>query len=262
MEIQSSTLRSKLIRINSASRNRDPAYGYTSSKFRLDFNMNIPDLIKVHSMVLKSCSIPNTSYNINDYNRTFEFIAGLDSHSIAIPVGNYTVSELIAEITGAPIAEFYGIQINVEFPSGKLHFTSTTPISIYPYENGNDMAPTLGIFTASGPVTAWTADSLPNLTGLQNIYIVSQTLSGGTGLIDASFNQLPVFGHINMTVPFGQYQHYTTQEEQSDEVFFPADRSIGELDIALYNDRGQLVNLQGLEWSMIVKIYYHVTSQS
>ena len=70
------------------------------------------------------------------------------------------------------------------------------------------MAPTLGIMVNSGPITNYIVDSLPNLTGIQNIYIVSQTLSGGTGMIDSTLNQLPVFGTIQMIVPFGQYMHY------------------------------------------------------
>jgi len=266
MEIQSSTLRSKLVRFNSANRKKDPVYGYTSSNFRLDFNMNIPDLIKVHSIVMKSCSIPNTQYNINSNNNSFEFLIGggptPTPTSIFVPVGNYTIDELINELTGSGAGIFYGMQIVIEFPSGKLNFTFNTTVQLLNAEQGNSMANVLGLLLNSGPITTYTADSLPNLTGLQNIYIVSQTLSGGTGMIDSTLNQLPVFGHVNMNVPFGQYLHYTTNEEQQDEVFFPSDRTIGEVDLSLYNDRGQIIDLQGLDWSMIAKIYYHVTSQN
>jgi hypothetical protein len=261
MQIQSSTLRSKLVRINSANRKKDPVYGYTSSNFRLDFNINIPDLVKVHSIVLKSCSIPNTQYNIDFHNNTFSFLAGLDETSINVPPGNYTIDELIDELVTSGVGEFYGLTISVAFPSGKLQFGFNTPCSLLNYEQGNDMAMTLGLMVNSGPITNYTADSLPNLTGVQNIYIVSQTLSGGTGMIDSTLNQLAVFGCIQITVPFGQYTHYVSAEEQSDEVFFPSDRTIGEVDLSLYNDRGQNIDLQGLDWSMIVKIYYHVTSQ-
>ena len=261
MQIQSSTLRSKLVRINSANRKKDPVYGYTSSNFRLDFNINIPDLVKVHSIVLKSCSIPNTQYNINSNNNSFSFLAGMTETSIFVPEGNYTIDELIDELVTSGVGEFYGMTISVSFPSGKLQFTFNTPCSLLNAEQGNAMASTLGIMVNSGPITNYIVDSLPNLTGLQNIYIVSQTLSGGTGMIDSTLNQLAVFSSVQMTVPFGQFMHYISAEEQSDEVFFPSDRTIGEVDLILYNDRGQNVDLQGLDWSMILKIYYHVTSQ-
>jgi hypothetical protein len=228
--------------------------------------MNIPDLIKVHSIVMKSCSIPNTQYNINSNNNSFEFLIGggptPTSTTIFVPVGNYTIDELINELTGSGVGEFYGMQIVIEFPSGKLNFTFNTTVQLLNVESGNSMGTTLGLLVNSGPISNYTADSLPNLTGLQNIYVVSQTLSGGTGMIDSTLNQLAVFGHVNMTVPFGQYLHFTTNEEQQDEVFFPSDRTIGEVDLSLYNDRGQIIDLQGLDWSMIAKIYYHVTSQN
>jgi hypothetical protein len=211
--------------------------------------------------VLKSCSIPNTQYNIDVHNNTFSFLAGFDETSINVAPGNYTIDELIDELVTSGVGEFYGLGISVIFPSGKLQFTFNTPCSLLNYEQGNYMAPTLGIMVNSGPITSYTVDSLPNLTGVQNIYIVSQTLSGGTGMIDSTLNQLAVFSSIQMTVPFGQYMHYISAEEQSDEVFFPSDRTIGEVDLILYNDRGQNIDLQGLDWSMIVKIYYHVTSQ-
>lgn len=254
------TLRSKLVRINSSSRNKDPVYGFSSSDFRLDFNLNIPDLIKVHSIVLKSCSIPNTEYNINSSNNTFSFIAGLDETTIVIPYGNYTINTLLATLMDSPQAEFYGMTIQVAQPSGKLQFTTNTNIQLLNAEQGNAMAKVLGILTNSPPTSNYIVDGLPNLLGLQNIYIVSQTLSAGIGMIDSGLNQIAVFSQIPMTVPFGSVNHYTSPEEQSDEIFFPSDRTIGEIDLTLYNDLGRIIDLHGLDWSMIIKIYYHVAS--
>lgn len=254
------TLRSKLVRINSGSRLKDPVYKYTSSDFRLDFNLNIPDLIKVHSIVLKSCSIPNTEYNINNTNYTFSFIAGLDETTIVLPYGNYTINTLIAAIMDSPQGIFYGMTIQVAQPSGKLQFTTNTNIQLLNAEQGNAMANVLGILTNSPPTSNYIVDGLPNLLGLQNIYIVSQTLSGGVAMIDSELNQIAVFSQIPMTVPFGNVNHYTSPEEQSDEIFFPSDRTIGEIDLTLYNDMGRIIDLHGLEWSMIIKIYYHVAS--
>lgn len=254
------TLRSKLVRINSSSRKKAAVYNYTSSDFRLDFNLNIPDLIKVHSIVLKSCSIPNTEYNINDTNYTFSFIAGLDETTIVIPFGNYTIDTLIAAIMDSPQAEFYEMTIQVAQPSGKLQFTTNTNIQLLNAEQGNAMAQVLGILTNSPPTSNYIVDGLPNLLGLQNIYIVSQALSGGVAMIDSSLNQISVFSQIPMNVPWGNVNHYTSPEEQSDEIFFPSDRTIGEIDLTLYNDMGRIIDLHGLDWSMIIKIYYHVAS--
>jgi len=255
------SLRSKLLRINSAERLKAAAYGYTSSNFRLDYNLNIPDLVKVHSIVLKSCSIPNTQYNIGLENNSFLFSTGGVLSTIPLLVGNYTIAELITALTTSAQAIAVGMSIVIQSPTGKLEFSFTTNSRLYTSSEGNELGDTLGLTIGSGvDVPQFLAPSLPNLTGLQNVYIVSRTLSGGAGLIDPKLNQLAIFAHVQMISPFGTYNHYISPEERSDEIFFPSDRTLGEVDIALVNDQGVVIDLQGLEWNCIIKIYYHVNS--
>jgi hypothetical protein len=256
------SLRSKLLRVNSSERPTDSAYGFTSSNFRLNFSANIPDLIKVHSIVMKSCSIPNTEYNINESNNTFTFATATVPQTITILKGNYTITTLIAALVADALAIAVGMAITVSAPTGRLEFTFTTNSELLPLASGNNMAKTLGLTDPpTGDVALYLAPSLLNLSGLQNIYIVSKVLSGGASFIDPVLSQLAIFNHIQVTEPFGQYVHYTSPEEASDEIFFVADQTLNEIDFALFNDRGRNIDLQGLDWNMIVKIYYHVTSQ-
>jgi hypothetical protein len=257
------TLRSKILRINSNERDKNEP-SFTSSNFRLNFNLNIPDLVKVHSIVMKTCSIPNTQYNITSLNNTFSIIINDVLISVQVAVGNYNIDKLLNTINMDVQIIDTAFRMRVNDISGKIGFVfSQSQGIILNKSEGNAMADVLGIIKGSITETAeFTAQNLPNLSGLQNIYIVSNVLSGGVGMIDPVLNQLSVFNHIQIDVPFGTYQNYTSYEEQSDEVFFVSDQTLGEVDLRLFNDRGQLLNLQGLDWTMHLKIYYHVSSSS
>ena len=253
------SLRSKLIRINS--KERDSILSTSSSRMVIKFNSNNPNISQIHSLALKSCSIPNTQYNITAVNNIFTFSTLGVPASITLEIGNYTIAGLINALVADAVAVAVGMAIVVDTVTGKLEFTFTTASRLLSFAEGNIMATVTGILTGSlADVLLFQVSGLPSLVGLSNIYISCNELSGGDYMIDAALGQLNIFAHIPVTVAFGNIQHYLTSDQESDMLDFPSDRNLDSLTIILYNDRGEVLNLEGLEWQMILKVYFHTNS--
>lgn len=255
----SKSLRSKLIRVNS--KDRDSILSTSSSKMVINFNTNNPNISQIHSLALKSCSIPNSQYNITTVNNSFTFSTGGVPATIPLLIGNYSITTLINALVTSAQGIAVGMGIVVDPITGRLEFSFTTNSRLLTVAEGNLLGDDMGILVGSGAdVPLFLASGLPNLIGLENIYIACNELSGGDYLIDASLDQLNIFAHVPVDVPFGQIQHYLTSDQESDMIDFPSDRNLDSLTITLFNDRGEVIDLEGLNWQMILKVYFHTNS--
>lgn len=250
----------KIIRINSEERNNslvDPP-----EQFVVNFN-NSTQLQGVTRIVLKSCSIPYVVYNIKDgptdhsKTDTFTFNNGTDQ-TITVAAGNYNIAQLITAITADALAVAEGLAITVNSFTGKLQFTSTNALTYLSAASGNNMARLLGISADSSAVTSFDAQNLPNLSGHPNIYIASKALSDGSHLVSPSLGSLSVFAVIPINVPFGSTIQYESFQEHLDEInyiSFANGKSIQSVDLSLYDGDGLLIDMQGLNWTIIIKAY-------
>jgi len=254
------SLRSKIMRINS--KERDSILSASSSDIVIKYNPNNPTVSQIHSIAFKSCGIPNTVNNIDDTNNLFLFSSGGVQFGIPLLSGNYNITTLISNLVNSAPAIAVGMNIVVDPITGKLEFSFTTPSKLLPLSLGNKLATVLGIGEDGSliDVPLWLAPNLPSLIGLQNIYIACNELSGGDYMLDPFLGQLNVFAHIPVDVGFGLVQHYISPDQDSDLILFPSDRNLDYLTIKLYDDRGKILDLQGLDWQMILKVFYHTNS--
>ncbi len=249
-----------------------PSLTSTSSNFTLRFKNNAI-LDKIHSYFVKSVSIANVEYNIHDtYDSEpannllyIETSGGGLQPVITIPVGQYTLAQLITAIQNSATGLAVGLTIVQDPNTGKLTFNSTAPggIKIYAKDDvaiaplNSTLAQNLGILiTSSTFSSSIVADGLSSLQGNQNVYIGCKQLSGGTSLIDARVGNLQIITTVGIDQPFGQIVHYETSDYEKDFVKAPGYFNAKELDIRLYGDFGQILNLQGIPFTMIIKAFY------
>ena len=254
----------KLIRISSFE--RDYAQSVSSSDFKISFN-NAPALQRVKSVIVKNVSIPNVGYNITDQtgiggqpgNNVFTYNIAGSPTSITLTPGFYDINQLITALTTDPNGVAVGLAIVLNNITGKLEFSSTTPIEYVPL-TFNPMSRTLGIIDGSGgDVLTFNAEGLPDLTGDTELYIASETVSDGSNLVDAVLQAVPVVAVVPIRVPFGSVQHLEVNEAEVDEITYPSlgeGKNLQTMDIKVYNDKGQIVDLQGLEWVVVLKCFY------
>jgi hypothetical protein len=252
------------MRINS--KERDTLLSGSASNMVIKFDANNPLISQIHSIALKSCSIPNTVNNVDTTNNAFTFSTGGVLKTIPLLEGNYNMTSLIKALETSSQGISVGMDIVVDPVTGRLEFSFTTPSKLLPLfdTNGNTLnkaATLFGIGRGSLiDVPVYLVTNLPNLIGLKNIYIACNELSGGDYLIDAQLGQLNIFAHIPVDVPFGKIQHYLSYDQDLDMLLFPADRNLDYLTIKLFDDRGVIIDLQGLDYQFIIKIYYHTSS--
>ena len=243
---------SKFLRINSADRSAN-----SNSRYNIRLNTNDNDLSQVKRVELKSAVIPNTYYNINSFNNTFEFVNATNSPTTTytVPVGQYTITTLIAELE----SQVTGLTITQSALTQKLTFTMAA--GTYTLDSDvtvNTIARALGIITTqSGVSGATTVTGHPDLTGLTNIYLSSDKLaSGGNSMVGVSESYKPVFCTIPIDVDFGVNQvHEEFSSDTMDYVQFSAHRSIANVDIQLLDSDLNEVDLNGVDWEVILRVY-------
>ena len=240
------TMESRLLRISSTDRSSDSV-----SKYNITYHGNDPDMQLIHKVVLKSAIIPNSQYNINLNNNTLIFPNTLSASPYTIPAGQYTITELITAIEGL----ITGLTITQDAITQKLTFAmagGTFDIIV----DGNLMAPILGFDTLATSTALYTSDNLPDLSGLNNIYVASQKLSSERSMLTVDKGKINVFCDIAMDVPFGATKTLAEDETSLDFTEFDRRKNISTLDIKLLDEKNNVIDLNGLEWELVFRIYY------
>lgn len=250
------TIKTKLIRISSEDRLTDSSS--SSSNFKVAFP-NVQALSRCVSVILKHASFPNTVYNIKSTNNTFKYNDGADQ-TLVIPVGFYSVSQLLTYLGtyGPPI-------LYTQDPASyKILFDNAvapTNYIIYDSANGSTIAPLLGITSNLNiPIggSAY-AQNLPSLEGLKHLYVGSKALSKGNNMIFGNARQeVDILAMLPVTEPFGSIVHYETPHENLEIVNFDGETNIQNIDITLYNGEGDIIDLNGGFFHMILKVFYRI----
>ena len=248
-----------LVRISSAERLPGSV---SSSDFRVSFQ-NVSELARVTSIVVKQVTVPNVEYNIPVPVVARFGIQSADFVNIPIPAGQYTMTQLLAVIAAYPISGFFitGVQdpatliVTFQFNNG---FYGLGLVSL---QDGNTAAPYFGITATTSRNEGPTAcQGLPNLSGPRNFYIASNVLGEGNNLLSPTFPRVGVFACIPLSVPFPGIEHYVCEHETLDRIDYPSQgqgKSLQTIDVRLYDANARIVDLKGLDWSFVLKVYHN-----
>lgn len=239
------------------SRNRLP-----ESLSSSNFSYNIGSAIEIQELAVKSVSLPNTAYNINENNNKINFIYNGTTYSRAIANGQYNVSTLttaliaaVANATGNPTA----LTSIIENPiTGKLKYTFDQPTQIYVREVFTLMGFNIQINTFYPAVATNVINSptLPNLQGSMNYYLASRTLAQGTNaLLFNAVRNLAIFAVIPNNVPFGQVIQYVPSDILLDLKLFASKQNIQQIDVVVLDTDFNIVDLNGAEIELCFKCY-------
>lgn len=237
----------------------------SNTNFRVNF-ANDDATSSITRLLLKSVDIPNVFYNISNTgreggngNNKFTYRIGATNTTLTILEGQYTMNEFISALE--TVASGIGLSITLNGRTKKLEFTTTTPIKMLTFDDGNTMGNLLGIKTSDlTESSAYIAEHFPDLAGIKNIYILSQALSDGSNLIAPNGQQLPILGQVPITVDFGEIQHYSSNSPELDDVVFPSMRygtTIRDLEIKIVDRYGNQLDIGGLNLTIIVKIFHN-----
>ena len=243
-------IRDFLLRVSSSERSIG-----TTSKFRVSYP-NVQVLAKVVSIVVKHASFPNVFYNINTTNNEFKYTVNASPiQTITVPEGQYTINDIMTYIENVWGAGIDGT-ITQDPKTYKITFASDYAIRLVE----STMLKVLGV-PPEGVLTStpYTAPNVPQLQGVQHVFINSKVLSKAINFIDANEKQeQSIVVMIPNDVPWGSVKHYETVHDDLDVINFPSETSLQELDIKLVDADGNVLDLQGQELSLILKVYYMI----
>ena len=240
-----------LLKINSQDRT---AGSHSTSNFLVNFGNN-DACTAITKVVLKSVDIPNVFYNINKNNNKFLHSDG--TYTI-VPVGQYTIDDLILVLktTDNKITD-----ITVNNITKKIQITFTTAASLLGPEDGNLIGKVLGILETDNTIsTVHNLNGFVNLSGLSEVFIISNACCDGNNLITHSGKSIGVLGVIPITVEYGRVEHYTSDHPELDHFEFASQRegsSLTEIDIKLTDSEGNELDLGGLDINIILKVFHY-----
>ena len=243
----------------------------SNSNYSVAYN-NIQLLQGITRCVMKSADIPNVFYNIDDRgynfsntgNNTFTWTNASNVTAMTtIPRGQYTLAQLLGFINAAIYSAYTGFVTLVLNPlTQKIEIFNNSGQS-FGISINSTMAPYLGMLSA----VPWSASTFvgfagfPNLSGLQEIYVTSQKISDSSNMVVAANTMYPVILNIQIDKPFGEWVHYASQHPEIDDIEYPSisqGTNIQFVDIQLRDRWGNIVDLQGLPFNIIIKCYHNL----
>ena len=245
---------SKLVRISS--RDKDPE---STSKYDLHVSFNDYMLHQARRVLLKSIHIPNTAYNVNKHNNTIVYDTGFGNIGFKVTPGQYNLTELadqlIVQFATQPVP--VTLTYTIDTAQTKLILTFAGGITVSTEGSINGI---LGLDTDTDSVfPAGISTILPNifdLSGLKKVFIGSHALAKGTTMTSSNKIHKNIFTEIPIEVTYGSIQHRTLSDlHTSDEVTHSTPFSVSNMDITLYDQDLNILDLNGRDWQLILKVF-------
>lgn len=233
--------------INSANR---LVSGDSSGDFTFSFNDTVN---RISEISIEKIEIPFSFYVINSTNNVLTFNDAADS--ITITPGNYTGSSLTTEMNIRLAIAFAGQSPNVTFSSStyKLTITKTAAFKVDTFADQptSTASKMLGFQVTSATSTSVTGDSALNISGPNYILITSSFFTApiqhNTLYSDSSYSN--VFWSVPIDTSPGNIITSTPKSPIRLNYKFTVSSS-DVIDLQLRDDLGNVLSLNGLDWSM------------
>lgn len=242
------------------------------SKDNSDFVCYLKERVSVQESnyaIVKTATVANFFPTVRDAtfgsnsNNTFVFseLAPAATFAITLDRGQYVLADFITELqtkmNGVLVSGT--VAITVDSPSGNLIFTCTgTQIQIFSGQNGNTAYKLVGndeklnsIFSAIVPMPY-----IPDLTGIQNVFIESRDLAPGAGN-DPTEGLINIVGQINLSnTEYGQYAHYQSGDTELSTINYSGERNIERIQIRLVDNLGNTLPIGNGRFFMSMKYFF------
>lgn len=257
------TANGKLLRISS----EDRQVGESNSDFSVVLN-NAPWVQNVRGFVVKSVSFKHIFPNIYDGNNTFTFRHnGSTDESVTIPIGWYDATTLAAALETAinalpAVVNSMTIILSVGTSSSEKRYTFTMSggdtIQLLKKNSSianNSMAHPVGINEDSIDAAIVTADSLPDLGGLNTAYICSADLASSNSSASSNNGEsVPIITEVPITSGFTQQVHYRSYDDSLDTIIYHGKRSFTKISFQLCTRSGQVLDLRQHNLTIMLKM--------
>lgn len=212
--------------------------------------MRLPRNAKIH-LSIQSCSIPFSFYNVDYFNNILVYtVNGGSDIVLEIPQGNYSTTSLKNYLSTAMTG------FTITYSSLNNTFTFTHPTYNFQFKESSTCMEILGFdehdnYTSTSK-TLTSINSI-NLFTIRNIYITSNNLS-----LNNINNSTPNLCNILASIPLtsGANSVITYSNSNNVKTMVNDVKSFTMLQIALTDQDGDILDLNGCHWSMTLQIDY------
>lgn len=243
----------KLVRIDSKDRE-------TESRSQYDFKTSTNDFMlhNIKRVILKSVIIPNTQYNINIHNNKLYYTApsiGPTVNLITVPVGKYKAAQFFDILIALFLLDSIVMTYVIDLITAKVTLTFNTPISLQ--GDISTMNKVVGMDLTITPASVSVLmPNIINFAGLQKVYVGSHTLTRGIAMSSSDKRHIKIFTEVPITVPYGGVEHRTIEDITSlDESTMSIPINLSNIDITLYDQDLNIVDLNGLDIQLVLKVF-------
>lgn len=202
---------------------------------------------------LTACQIPVSFYNITNNNNQIQIQGSVNgTTNIILTPQNYNTETLVTAINEQLASAGNNITCSFNSSSYKFSFSSLTQtIQI----QSTTMHKELGIppFIIYPPSNTFTAPNVCNLSGTQSIYVMVNNLSIESLDSRAKGDLNGVLSKVDVCCAFGDYIEFQQTENQ---YYLIADRSISHFNVSLTDDNLELLDLNGIDWSISITCHF------
>ena len=260
----------KLVTISSSDKNND--LSVNNSDFTVTLNeRNLSQ--GVNRVLIKECTVPNvfpnvrgTDYGTNRNNRFFINQGGFDT-GFTIPEGQYVISTIgtpppndlltVLENLINPVITPETVTITIDPITNKLNFLFSS--ANFDFSNSEDslLNNSLGIKGPLGALGAsLTAQSIPDLSGLKNVYIHSKDIADLNG-VDAGFGLISLAEPISLAdTPYGSYAYKQNNDDELASIVFEQPRNLSTIRIILRDEKGNKLDIGTHCLNIVFKSYF------
>lgn len=230
---------------------------------------------KIVRTVCKSVSFENNAYNIytsgpfknNVFNWDVDDSGTITLESYTVPTaGYYTAQQLINILQPLIEASLQvvvpGITLLMEIGtfSKKIEYTLSglgVELILGGTAGIGSLNEVLGNNVDSGNIgiTVYISDSLPDLAGLQNIYVHSTTMAEGN-LVDGDVENHDIIAEVPVDAPYGSRVNYESRDDELDSINYDSVRNFDSIKVELVDINNNVIELNGGNVIIVLKIYY------
>ena len=206
------------------------------------------------NLLLFDVTIPYSYYNIKQQEITVVY--NTLGYTVTIDAGNYNANSLATYLQTKFSAATGGVfTVTYLQPSNKYTISVALPNTyniFFAADTNYSLQRALGFPSSTGDVNTYTGTRCANLNCTDNLYIYSQALSFYTPSIFQTQRD-----HIIQTVPILTNPFNFIFYENQQEVRYPTDyQTVGNFDIKLVDDYGTVVDLNGLNWTFEIQLFW------
>ena len=230
---------------------------FGDSSFTVSFSDD--DLMhNVTSVSIINCTLAHVFYNITESNNRLQYVSSNILYTLDIEPGMYTTTQLTTIIENHYDINTGGtITFTQDTNTSKLSFVATIPLNIFTLPNST-IAPFLGHTEPfNNDVLNGSFANIPNLQGVQNIYVNCPEINQGNSLVSSATLYTNSILSIPVKVGYGSIITYDAHgSDFIDRFEYSKPIDMGSLTFTLYDENNNVLKYPpNHPFTLILKIY-------